>query len=80
MITKNDLEDLVYEALQSLGGKGSIVDVAKYIWDNKKDELLASGDIFYTWQYDMRWAATELRKNKKMEASENSSNGEWKLL
>jgi hypothetical protein len=34
--------------LESLGGSGRIVDVAKFIWKHKENELKKSGDMFYT--------------------------------
>lgn len=64
MTTKDDLQDWVTQALESFGGAGTIVQVAKYIWENHRKELQSSGELFYTWQYDMRWAATKLRNNK----------------
>ena len=79
MRNREDLQDWVYQALKSLGGKGRIVDVAKYIWKYYEEDLKASGDMFYTWQYDMRWAATKLRGSKKILPAEKSQKGEWKL-
>lgn len=79
MATRDDLQDWVYQALENLGGTGRIVDVAKHIWENRSQELQASGDMFYTWQYDMRWAATKLRKSKKILPAEKSKKGEWRL-
>ena len=75
----DDLQDWVYEALESLNGKGRIVDVAKHIWMHHENELKSSGDMFYTWQYDMRWAATKLRESKKMIPAKKSQKGVWKL-
>ena len=51
---RSDLVDLVYAAVRDLGGRATIVQVAKHIWENNEAELRASGDLFYTWQYDMR--------------------------
>ena len=50
---KHDLEDLVVEALKALGGSGTIVDVAREIWIHHEAELRSSGDLFFTWQYDI---------------------------
>ncbi|WP_118134302.1 hypothetical protein [Oceanicella sp. SM1341] len=61
MATKTDLVTWVAQALTELGGRGSVVDVAKIIWRDHSEDLRASGDLFYTWQYDMRWAAQSLR-------------------
>ncbi|MFP7755675.1 hypothetical protein ACLG6S_13690 [Thermodesulfobacteriota bacterium B35] len=79
MATREDLQHWVVEALKSLGGAGTIVQVAKHIWDNHNSELKASGDLFYTWQYDMRWAATKLRNSNKILPAEVSLKGEWRL-
>ena len=61
MADKSDLKGWVVEALRAAGGSSSLIEVAKHIWDNHEDELRRSGDLFYKWQYDMRWAATVLR-------------------
>ncbi|NGM44687.1 hypothetical protein G5B31_03975 [Rhodobacter sp. SGA-6-6] len=66
MATKADLENWVIEAIRATGGEASIVEVAKYIWANFRKELEGSGDLFYTWQYDMRWAAQNLRGATKL--------------
>jgi hypothetical protein len=79
MKNRDDLQDWVYEALKSLGGTGRIVNVAEHIWKHREKDLRASGDMFYTWQYDMRWAATKLRESKKILPAEKSQKGEWKL-
>lgn len=79
MALKGKLEDWVTEALQELGGSGSIVAVAKKIWSHHEAELLAAGDIFYTWQYDMRWAAERLRKKGAMKTVAISPRGVWEL-
>lgn len=79
MATRDDLQYWVIKALESLGGSGTIVQVAKYLWENYNSELQASDDLFYTWQYDMRWAATKLRNNNTILPAEVSEKGEWRL-
>lgn len=79
-MTRYDLPDLLYNSLKALGRQANIVDVCKYIWNNYQNELKNSGDLFYTWQYDIRWAATELRKSKRMKAAEQSPKGIWEIL
>jgi len=69
MANRNDLQEWVYEAVKSNGGTASVVEVAKHIWEQHEDELKASGDLFYTWQYDMRWAADKLRKANRFTLS-----------
>jgi hypothetical protein len=76
---KHDLKDWVAEALRARGGSARLVSVAKYIWQHHEEELRASGDLFYTWQYDMRWGATLLRKEGTMKPAALSSKGWWEL-
>ncbi|WP_083762481.1 hypothetical protein [Parvibaculum lavamentivorans] len=66
MAGREELRNWVYEAVRSNGGKASIVTVAKHIWEHHEAELRTSGDLFYKWQYEMRWAAQQLRNSKKM--------------
>lgn len=79
MATKHDLQDWVREALVALGGSARLVDVAKEIWKGHEFELRDSDELFYTWQYDMRWAANGLRRGGVMKAAEASPNGVWEL-
>ena len=79
MATKHDVTDWVVSALKALGGRGSLVDVAREIWKHHESDLRASGDLFYTWQYDMRWSANVLRRKGTMKAAELSPSGTWEL-
>jgi hypothetical protein len=45
VLTREDLEDLVVEALKANGGSASIVDVCRYVWQHHEQELRASGDL-----------------------------------
>ena len=80
MADKNDLRDWVIEALTANGKKGTIVDVCRFIWEKYENELKASGPFFYTWQYNVRGAATELRKTGKMKPANLSPQGVWELF
>jgi len=79
MSTRDDLQDWVVEALKTLGGNGTIVQVARHIWEHHSEELQHSGDLFYTWQYDMRWAVTKLRQSNIILPAEVSEKGQWRL-
>jgi ribulose kinase len=79
MATKSDLQDWVQNALSRMGGRGSLTDVAKEIWRAHESELRSSGDLFYTWQYDMRWAANRLRSRAIMQSVAVSGSGVWAL-
>ncbi|MQT14253.1 hypothetical protein F0357_16695 [Rhizobiales bacterium Sp-1] len=58
------LRGWIIEALVALGGSGTVVDVARHIWENHETELRASGDLFYKWQYEMRWVGRSLVEDK----------------
>jgi len=63
-LTKEGLKPLVCEALNDLGGSGTVAQVAKVIWDKHEERLRDAGELFYTWQYDIRWAAQALQGEK----------------
>lgn len=79
MATKHDLVDWLYEALRALGGSGRIAELCKFVWEHHEKELRQSEDLFYTWQYDIRWAACQLRKSKKMKPETASPKGTWEI-
>ena len=73
------MKEWVWRALDAKGGKAQIVDVAKHIWTHHQADLTASGKMLYTWQYDMRWAATQLRQDGRMIAADECPRGVWAL-
>jgi hypothetical protein len=76
---KSDLKTWILEALTVHGGSATLVQVATHIWENHEEDLRTSGDLFYRWQYEMRWAATELRKAGKLIGADLSPKGNWVL-
>ncbi|MCE5343346.1 MAG: hypothetical protein LLF96_07160 [Eubacteriales bacterium] len=79
-MTKYDLPDLLYDTIKDIGGKADIISICKSFWKQHQDDLIDSGDLYYTWQYDIRWAATGLRKSKRMKAAEQSPSGIWEII
>jgi hypothetical protein len=79
MATKHDLTDWVVASLYRLGGSAALVEVARDIWHHHESELRSTGDLFYTWQYDMRWSANFLRRKGTMKPAEMSPHGVWEL-
>ncbi len=77
---RDDLPDVLYNVLSNLGGQASLITVCKTVWENYKDTLEKSDNLFYTWQYDIRWAATKLRKTGRMKAAEVSPKGIWEII
>ena len=80
MATKANLQEWVLDALRDLGGEAHLARVAEHIWNRHEDDLRKSGDLFFTWQYDMRWAAFELRKVGRMAPTSLTPRGIWALM
>ncbi len=79
MATREDLEGWLINALTGLGGSGSIIDICKHIWEQHETDLKNSGNLLYTWQYDVRWTANRLRRKKIMRSVEESPPHVWQL-
>lgn len=76
---KDDLPELLETTLAELGGSATILEVCKKFWADNESELRSSGNLFYTWQYDIRWAATALGKSGVMKDASLSESGVWEL-
>lgn len=79
IVAKQVLREWILEALQARGGSATLVEVCRHVWQYHEDDLWDSGDLFYTWQYDVRWAATELRRRGLLRAEDKSPRGVWEL-
>jgi len=77
MTSRLDLMPWIIEGLKTSGGRVHFIEIAKHIWSRHKSELERSGDFFYKWQYEMRWAGDQLVRDKKMK--KNGSSGIWEL-
>jgi hypothetical protein len=75
---KSELKPAILAALRHLGGNGSVTEIARFIWENHEAELRSSGDLFYTWQYDMRWAGQFLQKEGKL--SKKGDGRRWSIV
>ena len=80
MAHRKDLRKWLTEALEANNGSASIVEICKYVWEKYENELRRSGNLFYTWQYDIRWAANQLRKEGIMRTADLSPKGIWELV
>lgn len=84
-----DLPNALQIVLQELGGKARMMDVFRLFWSKYGNSLTEKDDLFYTWNYDLRWAATQLRKKKRMKPAKERENtggahcspkGIWELV
>lgn len=76
---RSDLQNWIVEALRSKGDRASVTEVCKAVWQLHEPDLRASGDLFFTWQYDIRWAAHVLRRRGLLRPASESPNGIWEL-
>lgn len=79
MSEKRVLQEWVVEALLELGGSGNVVDVCAVVWRRHEQELRQAGDLFYTWQYDIRWAAQVLRDTGALKRVSGDRRRPWAL-
>jgi hypothetical protein len=75
VIGRADIKEWVFDAVKDIG-EGSPAAVAKHIWDRHEAELKGAGDLFYTWQYESRWAAHNLLKEGRLLKTGRT----WKFL
>ena len=78
MIDRRDMEGCVLQAVAAHGGRATVLEVAKHVWENHKRAIEGS-PFLYSWQYDARWAATSLRKQGKLKPAHVSPRGIWEL-
>jgi len=80
MLVRDDLKPWIIDALSALGGRASVVQVCKFVWEHHEADLREGGDLFFSWQYDIRWAATKLRKEGVLASTAEKSAAPWRLI
>jgi len=80
-VTRALLKEWILEALKDLGGSAHYVIVAKKIWELHKSQFSETDDMFFKWQYEMRWASQALRNEGLLQKHNTSGlpKGVWKL-
>src|SRR5712672_3377116 len=73
------MKDWVVEALNGLGGRGTILDISKHVWETHEDDIRAAGDLVNEWQYELRWSGDLLRKSGLIKSSRSNNKGTWEL-
>ena len=79
MAGRERMKHWVEEALQELGGSAPIVSICKSVWERHKSEIQESADLFYKWQYEIRWAGDLLRREGIIRSAKSSPRGVWEL-
>jgi hypothetical protein len=80
MKTRKDLCEWIVEALKELKGSAQITKIREHIWQNHSEELVASGNLHFTWNDDIFWAATQLRAKGVLKKAKDTSKNVWALL
>jgi hypothetical protein len=79
MRTRKDLIPWIVEALTALGGTAKIVKVKEYILAQHVHDLKDSENLFFTWNDDIFWAATQLRAKGILKKASATSKSVWAL-
>jgi len=77
--SKERLGQWIVSALTEMGGSATLIDVCRWIAEHHDRDLRAAGDLYFTWQYDVRWAATKLRGLGQLRPASESPRGVWEL-
>lgn len=80
MTADADLERWILDALRAHAGEASIVQIAKHIWSYHEADLRKSEELFFTWQYRMRWAGQHLQKQERIKKAKRGAKANWVLL
>jgi hypothetical protein len=73
------MTEWVVEVLKQAGGRASILEIAKAVWELHEADIRAGGDLLYEWQYELRWAGDILRRDGVLRPSEDTRRGIWEL-
>jgi hypothetical protein len=65
------MTEWVVESLQQLGGRGTILEISRRVWDRREPDIRAAGDLLYEWQYELRWAGDILRRDGVLRPTED---------
>ena len=79
MKDRRDLCGWIVEALKALNGSAKIKSVCEYIWEHHSQELISSGNLHFTWQDDIYWAATQLRAKGILKKIKETTKTVWAL-
>ena len=80
MKTRKDLCPWIVEALKALDGSAQITKVREHIWEHHKEDLINSGNLHFTWNEDIYWAATQLREQGILKNAKATSKSIWELV
>lgn len=78
-VNRHTMQPWVVEALQILGGRGTIKDICRVVWKRHGREIRAAGDAFFEWAYEVRWTGDLLRRARVLKPKAATAPGIWEL-
>ncbi|MCU0104998.1 hypothetical protein N7603_04945 [Acholeplasma vituli] len=72
-LSREDLNRILILLLKELDGSGTIIEICRLFWKKYGHNISQNEDIFYTWQYDIRWSASVLREQGILKLSSRSN-------
>jgi hypothetical protein len=78
-VSRKEFSPWVIAALENHSGTANIFQISKYVWDNYHHIISQDSKMLYTWQYELRWAIQNLKKELKIQHKEKSIRGTWEL-
>lgn len=76
---RETMTEWVVDALQQLGGRGTILEISRRVWELHEPDIRAAGDLLYDWQYELRWAGDILRRDGVLRPTDEVPRGIWEL-
>jgi len=73
------MTEWVVKALQQLGGRGTIIEISRVVWEHHESDIRSAGDLLYEWQYELRWAGNILRRDGVLRPTDEVPRGIWEL-
>ena len=77
MNIREEIQPWIVSAIKENGGRATITQVARHIWQRHEHELRSSDEIFFNWQYEMRWGTRNLRRSGDMKPADPAEKGIW---
>ena len=80
MIKRSDLPGLLHIILLDLGGRAEMMTIFKEFYNKYGKLFTEDNPLFYTWNYDIRWAATALRRDGIMAPAKTTINAQDNII
>jgi len=76
---KHDFKAWVAEALRGANGSATLAQLNKAVWLRHGSSFVVDDELLYSWQYETKRAAEQLRKEGAVLPANESPRGVWTL-